>query len=49
MNGRNRGVAEVEVVHRDASGNVKSIENTKMPVSFVFDKNGDAMDIRKEE
>jgi hypothetical protein len=49
MNARTRGIAEIECIHRDAAGNVKSIENTQMLVSFGLDDNGNATDIRKEE
>jgi hypothetical protein len=34
MNERIRGMAEVEIVHRDALGNIKSVEKKTSPVTY---------------
>jgi len=46
---RLRGIAEIEGVHADAAGNVISREKITVPVSFIRDANGGAVDIREEE
>jgi hypothetical protein len=46
--GRVRAIAEVECVHRDGSGRIKSVETTDIPVSYVRGADGEPTDIRRE-
>lgn len=43
MSERIRGIAEIEVVHRDSAGNVKSIEKSKHPV--ILNKEGKIIEV----
>jgi hypothetical protein len=48
MNERIRAIAEVEIVHRDAQGNVKSRELTKTPITYREGPGGQPVDIQED-
>lgn len=47
--GRIRGIAEMEVVHKDVDGTVLRTDHVKTPVTYRLDNDGKPIDIQPEE
>ena len=42
-----RGIAEIEVVHRDVNGNIKSVEKSTHPIRYQEDEAGNPINIQE--
>jgi len=49
LSGRRRGVAEMDIVHKDVDGTVLREDHVKTNITFRLDANGQPFDIRTED